>query len=226
MPPSSSDLSAAADTSNVPDTTVVQAPHTKRSANSGASNVVSQLLAQLQLSDSACEAEAALAELARLSRKPAHRAALMAAASCPSATLAALVARLDTATHSRSAVAAAASLLQNLAADAQHHASILAAGVVQPLVRLASDEVPGSDEGSGYAPLAACVGALSNLASSEAGCAQIAAAPGCMERVVQLLSHASAVVREGAATVVAQAAFEPQLCPAIAGACVGRVWGV
>lgn len=180
---------------------------TKGVARSSSSLALAQLeqtcslLMQLQVSGS--HSLEAAEGLSQLTRKPCNRKAIMSA---PGA-LPAIVSMLSTADTERYAAAA----VQNLAIEPEHCQSLVTAGCMQPLMRL----LQASDDNE--AVLAAAAGALSNLAYETQPCDMIAASPGCVQRLVQLLSHSSCVVREAAASVLGKLAWEPELCRPIAG---------
>jgi HEAT repeat protein len=160
---------------------------------------------QLQLSAGSHKLEAASEELSQLTRKPCNRKVVM---STPGA-LACIVNMLSKPDAAVARYAAAA--VQNLAIEPEHCQSLVTAGCVQPLLQLL--QAPVEQE----AVLAAAAGALSNLACETQHCDMMAASPGCVQRLVQLLSHSSCVVREAAASVLGKLAWEPELCRPIAG---------
>jgi hypothetical protein len=162
------------------------------------------LMMQLQLSGSH-KLEAASEELSHLTRKPCNRKVIM---STPGA-LACIINMLSTPDTAVARYAAAA--VQNLAIEPEHCQSLVTSGCMQPLFEL----LQASDEQE--AVLAAAAGALSNLAYETQHCDMIAASPGCVQRLVQLLSHSSCVVREAGASVLGKLAWEPELCRPIAG---------
>lgn len=166
----------------------------------------SSIKLQLQLSSDQHKLEAAAEELSHLTRKPCNRKMMM---HTPGA-LAALVSMLQT--GDSSIVRHAAAAVQNLAIEPEHCQKLVAAGCLKPLLQQLV-HAPDSSE----ALLAAAAGALSNLAYEDSHCSTIATAPGCVERLVSLLSHDSCVVREAAASVLGKLAWEPELCKPIAG---------
>jgi hypothetical protein len=168
---------------------------------------------QQQLFSKSVHAEAAAEELSHLTRKVHNRKRIMAT---PGA-LPAIVSMLSGSDSGAARFAAAA--VQNLAIEPEHCPKLIAAGCLEPLLQLLQQTSDDHD-----ALLAATAGALANLACEEVGTnSTIAVAPGCVSRLVQLLSHGSCVVREAAASVLAKLAWEPQLCKPIAGEfeCIG-----
>lgn len=165
-------------------------------------------LQELQLLLQSKPVQAAAEELSHLTRKVHNRKRIMAT---PGA-LPAIVSMLSGSDSGAARFAAAA--LQNLAIEPEHCPELIAAGCMQPLLQLLQQTSDDQD-----ALLAAAAGALANLACEEVGTnSTIAAAPGCVSRLVQLLSHSSCVVREAAASVLAKLAWEPELCKPIADA--------
>jgi len=180
----------------------------QRSASSPNLSQVAQLMVQLQLNAGPDSVDKTLEEtaevLSQLTRKSSYRVALMGTSGAVS-TIAGLL-------NSSPAVARhAAAALQNLALEPENCSNIVASGCLKPLMQLL--QAPDDND----ALLAAAAGALSNLAYEAEHCNKIASAPGCVKRLVQLLSHSSCVVREGAASVLGKLAFEPELCEPIAG---------
>jgi HEAT repeat protein len=166
---------------------------------------LSQLVQLLQLNDGIGDgSEAAAEEFAHLTRKPTYRSAIM---DTPGAVASIVKMLADQGPVARHAAAA----LQNLAIEPEHCTCLVKAGCMEPLLQLL--HVTDDQE----ALLAAAAGALSNLAYEDKHCTMIAAAAGCVQRLVQLLSHSSCVVREAAASVLGKLAWEPELCEPIAG---------
>lgn len=192
-----------------------------RSASAAALNKLQQQLLLVQ--QPGANIEAAAEELSHLTRKVHNRKRIMAT---PGA-LPAIVSMLGSAT---AAARFAAAALQNLAIEPEHCPELIEAGCMQPLLQLLQQTSDDHDT-----LLAAIAGALANLACEEVGTnSTIAAAPGCVSRLVELLSHSSCVVREAAASVLAKVAWEPELCKPIAGGLLfrssrtslRRVWSV
>lgn len=142
-------------------------------------------------------------ELALLTRKASFRSAIMSSGQAVTAISLAL------SSHDAHVQRWAAAAVQNLAIDLESVSKL--SGCLPGLLKL----LQASDDSE--ALLAAAAGALSNLCFSEEICQAATAAPGCVQRLVQLLTHNSCVVREAAASVLGKLAWEPELCEPIAG---------